>query len=175
MQTLKGNMATFKSEIERLQRGLKGSYTKEQIDLLFEQTKKFKTSHLKAAVDHIVAMKMVLPPPNDVVVGCRTEYYGDELREDQEEKKFARNFFDGKVTQKGNMAKKAMGLILSILTEDKEGFFLKPKREMTVPELYQEMLKLDDDYPGVGWGQEAYRVMDIRKKREIKPLEQPHI
>ncbi|HAX99321.1 MAG TPA: hypothetical protein DCY12_10660 [Candidatus Atribacteria bacterium] len=163
MQTsLESNRPIFKEQIERLQKGLKGTYTREQVEILFDNIKRFKVDQLTRTVEHLLITKTFLPPANDVIAGCRVEAYGDEQKEDREEKRFAKDFFEGKAPVHGQMAKEAMRLILDVLTVDKEGFFLKPKPKMTVPELYQEMLKMDDRWPGLDWRQQADLMMSIR-------------
>ena len=161
MQTsLESNKEEFKTQITRLQKALKGSYTVEQVDLLFNSVKRYKVSHLIKTVDHLIMMKTFLCPINDIISGCRVEAYGDEQKEDKEEKQFAREFFGGQHEPKGQMAKEAMKLILSVLTVDHEGFFLKPKKEMSKIQLYQKMIEMDKLYPGIGWEREANKMME---------------
>ncbi|MBU0959460.1 MAG: hypothetical protein KKB31_05945 [Nanoarchaeota archaeon] len=154
-ESLVKNEKVFVQEIERIQKALKGTYTKEQIALLSKKIGRYKTKHLQQTVEHLIMTKTFLPPIGDIEAGCRVESYGDELKEDREEKEFARNFFDGKTQPKGQMAREAMKLILGILTIDHEGFFNKPKKEMTKDQLYNEMLEIDNVYPGIGWKKEA--------------------
>jgi hypothetical protein len=171
MQTLEKNNDFFIQQIDRIQKALRGNYSKEQIEILFNKTKRFKPKHLESTIEHLILSKTFLPPIGDIEVGCRVEAYGDEQKEDQEEKKFAKDFFEGKAPVHGKMGKEAMILILDVLTVEKEGFFLKQKLKMTVPELYQEMLKMDERWPGLGWEQQAELMMSIRARRvrQTKP------
>ncbi len=155
---LEKNEPIFKEQIERLQKGLKGSYTKEQINILFTNIKRFKVDHLTRTVEHLLITKTFLPPVNDIMAGCRVEAYGDELKDQEEEKSDAKRFFNGELYHR-KMAKESMDLITDVLTINKEGFFLKPKAVMTKNQLYQKMLILEERYPGRGWKTEANKMV----------------
>ncbi len=152
--SLEKNEEFFKEQIERLQKALKGSYTKEQVNLLFNQIKRFKVHHLQETIEHLITMKTFLPPIGDVIAGCRTESYGDEREEDKDDAQFAKDLFEGKVHLHGKIAKDAMELI-------SESFSGK----ITKHQLHQRMFKMDELYPGRGWRTEANKMM---KKEEEK-------
>lgn len=143
--SLETNKVFFVEQIGRVQKALRGGpYTQEQIDLLFNQVKRFKTHHLQKTIDHLITTKNLLPPIADVIAGCRVEAYGDEQKEDHEEKQFAKDFFDGKIQPPGQMGKESMKLILD-----------KLNGKITKLELYQKMLEMENRYPGLGWKREA--------------------
>ncbi len=107
LTSLESNEKNFKEQIERLQKGLKGSYTKEQINILFDQVKRFKVDHLTKTVEHLLITKTFLPPANDIIAGCRVEAYGDEIKEDHEDKQFSKDFLGGKTKPKGEMGRES--------------------------------------------------------------------
>lgn len=141
------NKKEFEEQIEKLQKGLKGTYTKEQIGILFNQTKRFKIVHLTKTVEHLLITKTFLPPANDIISGCRVEAYSDEQEEDREEAQFARDLFDGKIQPHGEIAKDSMELILGSL-----------KGKTTKNQLYKKMLDMEGIYPGMGWRAEAQKL-----------------
>ena len=158
MQTLGNNNSFFIEQIGRLQAALRGGpYTQEQIDILFNRTKRFKTNHLQKTVDHLITTKNLLPPIGDIITGCRVEAYGDEQKEDQEEKKFAKDFFEGKIPPHGEIMKDSMGLILDSLNG-----------KITKHQLSQKMLTMEELYPGRGWKHEALILTRNRKQEEAK-------
>ena len=151
--SIETNKPFFEEQMKRLQSGLKGSYTKEQINIIFNQTKKFKTNHLVKTVEHLLIAKTFLPPANDIIAGCRVEAYGDEQKENQEEKQFADELFEGEVQPHGKMAKDAMQLVVDVLN-----------KKITKHQLYQKMLTMDGVYPGEDWKKEANKMMQPKLK-----------
>lgn len=154
MKYLKDNYDLFTQQIDRLEKGLKGQYTQGQLEVLYNQIKHFKTSYLVDAVTHCLSTKMFLPPVNDVVICCRIESYGDHENEKEEEKKFARKFFDGEEKFEG-MAKESARLIRDVLTTNREDFFLKESRPFDKSQLHEKMVEMEKRFPGVGWRREA--------------------
>lgn len=145
--SLRMNKEFFIEQIERLQKGLNGNYTQEQISLLFSQVKKYKTKHLQSAVDHLLLMEVRLQAINKVVAGCRTEAYGEELEENKQDQRFAKDFLGGKKPNTNEMEREASQLVREA--------YLKNEPGTTKQELYHKMLAMDKKYPGVGWKENA--------------------
>lgn len=144
---LENNKELFIQEVEKLQRGLRGNYSKEQIELIFKKIKAYKVNHLKKTVEHLLSVKTFLPPIGEIEVGCRAESYSDKMEEDKEDRMFAKNFFEGK-SKGGEMVKLSIKLITDVLS----GVISKHQ-------LYGKMQDMETIYPNIGWGRMSALLM----------------
>ena len=147
----------YKSQTDQLQKAFKQNYTEEQLKRLFTTLQGKEESQLRKAVDWLILNKTRLPFPGEVINSVNEEASKDWREKKAKEHGQAQDFFAGK-TAKTQLAKDSLSLIRRKLGMEKP--------ELSLDGLYQEMLKMEDKYPGIGWKTEAEKMIAIKEARE---------
>lgn len=154
------SLKVFQEQTERLQKAFKDSYSKEQLSALYGEVKGNDPDCLVRATKYLINSQMRLPPNLFIINAVQNESLINWEKEKEKEDRKAQEFFAGEIPYKGEMAKEALQLCFNVLTVDQEGFFLKPKRKMTKKQLYENMLEMEKKYPGIGWEEEAFKMVN---------------
>jgi hypothetical protein len=145
---LESNKKFYENEIFRLEKALKGEkYSDEQLYLLFNAIRRYKTSHLKKTIDFIIFNRVFRPPIIEIVNGCRSEALEEERFDNKRDEQFAQKFMSNEISGGTEMEKESRNLCVALL-----------HGRITMADLPEKMKEMAKKYPGKGWEQEEKKI-----------------